>query len=310
MFRAERPQKGRLRQFHHIGCEAIGSYSPYLDAELIFLASRLLSTIGISGEKIDLNTLGCLNDKKQFALNLREKLLPYKKSFCEDCQSRMSKNVFRVLDCKNTQCKDIVLSLKLGSTHICDDCKKHFEDVKAGLDIFGVSYELNPLLVRGLDYYTRTVFEITHPNLGSQDALGAGGRYDYLVEELGGPARGAVGFALGMERLILAIGGASRAALPPRLDCYIISLGDNALKACLKIIKDLRDKGLKCDFDYLEGSLKSKMRRADKSRAKFTLIVGDNELAKNTGILKNMTNSTQEEVNISQLVDKIKEGKC
>jgi len=310
MFRAERPQKGRLRQFHHIGCEAIGSYSPYSDAEVISLAARILSALGISGHEIILNTLGCLNDKKSFALNLREKLLPHKKSFCEDCQLRMAKNIFRVLDCKNKQCKDIVMSLNLGSAHICGDCKKHFDDVLAGLSLFGVAYSVNPLLVRGLDYYTRTVFEITHSNLGSQDALGAGGRYDHLVEELGGPARGAVGFALGFERLLLAKGDLSN-SLPGvnSLDCYVISLGEAAQKSCLTILKDLRDKDLKSDLDYLDGSLKSKMRRADKSNARFTLIVGDNELAKGTGVLKNMAKSTQEEVLLTDLVEKIKSYK-
>ncbi|HAJ56144.1 MAG TPA: histidine--tRNA ligase [Candidatus Omnitrophica bacterium] len=307
MFRAERPQKGRLRQFHHIGCEAIGSYSPYLDAEAIALASRIISSLGITGHQIIVNTLGCLNDKKSFALNLREKLLPQKKSFCEDCQSRMAKNVFRVLDCKNKQCKDIILAMNLGVSHICQECRKHFDDVRIGLDLFGVSYEVNPLLVRGLDYYTRTVFEITHKDLGSQDALGAGGRYDNLVEELGGPARGAVGFALGVERLLLAGGGAiARDGEGQSPDCYIIPLGDEAFKACLKVLQFLRDSGINTDIDYLEGSLKSKMRRADKSQAGFCLILGDNELAKGTAVLKNMRASTQEEVNLTQLVEKIK----
>jgi histidyl-tRNA synthetase len=307
MFRAERPQKGRLRQFHHIGCEAIGSYSPYLDAESVYLASKIISALGISGHEIVVNTLGCINDKKSFALNLREKLLVHKKSFCEDCQSRIAKNVFRVLDCKNRQCKDIVLSLNLGASHICEDCQKHFDQVKAGLDLFGVNYQVNPLLVRGLDYYTRTVFEITHKNLGSQDALGAGGRYDNLVEELGGPARGAVGFALGVERLLLARGESQgQEEQGSVLHCYIIPLGDEALKTCLKVLQLLRDNGIRTDLDYLDGSLKSRMGRADKNRTKFCLIIGDNELAKGTGILKNMSARTQEEVNLTQLVEKIK----
>lgn len=308
MFRAERPQKGRLRQFHHIGCEAIGSYDPFLDAEIVSLADTLLRDIGISGHDIVLNTLGCLNDKKSFALNLREKLTPHKKSFCEDCQTRLAKNVFRVLDCKNSQCKDIVLSLNLGSAHLCDDCRIHFDQVRTGLDVLGIPYRVNPLLVRGLDYYTRTVFEITHSALGSQDALGAGGRYDHLVEELGGPARGAIGFALGFERLLLACGireteeGVSSAPI----DCYVIPLGKDAAKACVKVLGDLRNSGIKADLDYLEGSLKSKMRRADKSNARFCLIIGDNELAKGTCVLKNMTASTQEEVSLADLITKIK----
>lgn len=307
MFRAERPQKGRLRQFHHIGGEAIGSYHPYVDAETIALATRLISSFGISGFEVALNTLGCLNDKKSFSLNLREKLQPHKKSFCEDCQARMTKNIFRVLDCKNKQCRDIVVSLHLGRAHICEDCDKHFDKVRAGLDLLGVNYQIDPFLVRGLDYYTRTVFEITHTNLGSQDALGAGGRYDHLVEELGGPARGAFGFALGFERLLLARGeGENLRGSAASLDCYIIPLGDEASKACLKISQDLREGGIRADLDYLDGSLKSKMRRSDKSQARFSLIIGDDELVKGTGILKDMKTGEQEEVDLGQLGEKIR----
>ena len=313
MFRAERPQRGRLRQFHHIGCEAIGSYSPYLDAETIFLAAQILSEAGISGYEITINTLGCLQDKKTFALNLRERLLPHKKSFCEDCQSRIAKNVFRVLDCKNKQCKDMILSLSIGRDHICEDCRKHFEAVQEGLNLFEVTYKINPLLVRGLDYYTRTVFEITHPNLGAQDALGAGGRYDYLVEELGGPSRGAVGFALGMERLLLAKLAKGEKILKDEqarpLDCYVIALGEAAFKKSLTILKELRRSHICADLDYLEGSLKASLRRADKKASQFCLIIGDNELGRGTVILKNMKQSTQEEVKLTEIVEKIRKGK-
>jgi histidyl-tRNA synthetase len=311
MFRAERPQKGRLRQFHHIGCEAVGSYSPYLDAETIFLATKILATLNISGFELVLNTLGCLDDKKKFSLSLREALLPHKKSFCEDCQNRITKNVFRVLDCKNPQCRDIVFSANLGSAHICEECRKHFEEVKAGLDLLGVGYRLNPLLVRGLDYYTRTVFEVSHPGLGAQDALGAGGRYDNLVEELGGPRRGAVGFALGLERLLLA--GGEKSGLKTeagRLNCYIVPLGEKALKRSMRILMDLREAGVIADMDYLEGSLKAGLRRADSKGAKFCLIIGDNELAKESCILKNMPERKQEEVKLSAIVEKIKGSLC
>lgn len=307
MFRAERPQKGRLRQFHHIGCEAIGSYHPYLDAEAISTATAILSEAGVRGYEVILNTMGCLNDKKKFSINLREALLPHKKSFCQDCQERLSRNVFRVLDCKNKQCQDIVHSLGLGHSNLCEDCVKHFEEVKAGLSLLGVEYTINPLLVRGLDYYTRTVFEITHPNLGSQDALGAGGRYDHLVEELGGPSRGAVGFALGVERLLLAKTDVAGAQVQSQsLDCYIISLGEAAMKRSVSILGELRKASLRADIDYLEGSLKAKLRRADKSGPKFCLIIGDNELIKESGILRNMRESTQEEVALDILVDKLR----
>ncbi|MFH1692467.1 MAG: histidine--tRNA ligase [Candidatus Omnitrophota bacterium] len=308
MFRAERPQKGRLRQFHHIGCEAIGSYSPFLDAEVIFLASKLLEALNISGYEIKLNTLGCIHDKKKFGLHLREALLPHKQSFCQDCQQRIGKNIFRVLDCKNKQCKDIILSLSSVNNHFCDDCSKHFEDVKFGLDRLGVNYTIEPLLVRGLDYYTRTVFEISHSQLGSQDALGAGGRYDHLVEELGGPSRGAVGFAFGVERLLLAMGPIDvEKNYEKSLDCYVIPLGEEALKESLQLLKNLRNNAVAADMDYLDGSLKAKLRRADKKKSKFCIVIGDNELAKNAVILKDMRQSTQEEVQMSEIVKKVRE---
>ncbi|MFH0877950.1 MAG: histidine--tRNA ligase [Candidatus Omnitrophota bacterium] len=310
MFRAERPQKGRLRQFHHIGCEAIGSTHPYLDAEVIFLATRLIEALGIGGYAVELNTLGCLEDKKNFARQLKEKVAGHAKSFCEDCQERMGRNIFRVLDCKHKQCQEIIASLRLGRAHLCGDCRKHFQDVEAGLSLFGVGFKTVPLLVRGLDYYTRTVFEITHPGLGSQDALGAGGRYDHLVEELGGPKRGAVGFALGMERLLLAKGEAGSVALPNSvLDCYLIALGESALKKVLSLVRDLRAAGISAEVDYLEGSLKAKLRRADKMNPKYCLILGDDELAKGICLLKDMRQGTQEEVVFSNLIHKIKGGK-
>ena len=306
MFRAERPQKGRLRQFHHIGAEAIGSANPLLDAELIVLATRIITELGLSDFELVVNTLGCQDDKKKMSISLKEKLLPHKDSFCKDCVSRIDKNIFRVLDCKNPQCKEIIKSLSWAQTHICPDCQKHFESVLAALDAFGVRYKVNPLLVRGLDYYTRTVFEITSNELGAQDALGAGGRYDNLVEELGGPSRGAIGFALGVERLLLACREKTPEAAPSSLACYIVPLGDAALKKSLSVLNDLRNAGIASDLDYLDGSLKARLRRADKKNPKYCLIIGDNELIKGVGILKNMKESTQEEVALADLINKIK----
>lgn len=307
MFRAERPQKGRLRQFHHLGAEAIGSYHPFLDAEAVYLATVLLNAIGVSGFLVVVNTLGCLNDKKRFGLYLREKLLPHKESFCEDCQNRMTRNVFRVLDCKNKPCRNIVFSLQMKDDPVCEDCRRHFDDVKRGLRLFGVDFKVDPWLVRGLDYYTRTVFEITHASLGSQDALGAGGRYDNLVEELGGPRRGAVGFALGAERILLAKTGSTQKEVDPRtLDCYLLPLGRTALERSVAILTEIRKAGFSCDMEYLEGSLKAGLRRADAKQAKICLVIGDNELSKGTCLFKNMIGRTQEEVKLKDILDTIK----
>ncbi len=309
MFRAERPQKGRLRQFHHIGCEAIGSYSPVLDAELIRLAVHILRQAGIAGFEVVINTLGCASDKKKLAIYLKEALLPKKQTFCEDCQGRMERNVFRVLDCKNTQCRENVAALSIDTGRVCQDCRNHFESVKKALTAFGVTFRIDPLLVRGLDYYTKTVFEIKHPGLGAQDAIGAGGRYDNLVEELGGPQKGAVGFALGVERMLLA-GGAKDASAVSALDCYLIGLGEAAGAKCQELMNVLREAGVSTDTDYADGSLKSALRKADASKAKVCVIVGDNELAKGVGLLKNMIKRTQNEVPLEGIVQQVKEALC
>ncbi|MFA5039347.1 MAG: histidine--tRNA ligase [Candidatus Omnitrophota bacterium] len=310
MFRAERPQKGRLRQFHHIGCEAIGSYSPHLDAEIIRLACDILTKSGVKGFEVVVNTLGCLDDKKKLAALLKDRLLAQKKSFCEDCQARMDRNVFRVLDCKNKQCREYVSVLNIGHGHICPDCQAHFEGVRKSLLAFGVSYRMDPLLVRGLDYYTRTVFEIKHSGLGSQDALGAGGRYDNLVEELGGPEKGAVGFALGEERLLLAGAAQAFPCAEENLGCYVIALGEKAAAKSAEILSALREAGVSADMDYAQGSLKSSLRRADARKVKFCVILGDNEIDKGTAVLKNMSAGGQQEVPLADLVEKVKEGLC
>jgi len=309
MFRAERPQKGRLRQFHHIGCEAIGSYSPVLDAELIRLAVHILHEAGVSGFRVVLNTLGCADDKKNLAVRLKEMLVPKKQMFCEDCRGRMERNIFRVLDCKNPQCKENIAALSLDTGHVCRDCRNHFETVKKALQAFGVSFEIDPLLVRGLDYYTRTVFEIKHPGLGAQDAIGAGGRYDNLVGELGGPEKGAVGFALGVERILLA-GGSKKEGGADGLDCYIIGLGDAAAAKCQELMNALREAEVATDTDYTEGSLKSALRKAGALKAKTCVIVGDNELAKGAGLLKDMIKRTQVEVPLDRIVEQVKESLC
>ncbi|MFB3919823.1 MAG: histidine--tRNA ligase [Candidatus Velamenicoccus archaeovorus] len=309
MFRAERPQKGRLRQFHHIGCEAIGSYSPGLDAELIRLAVHILREAGISGFEVAVNTLGCANDKKRLAINLKEVLLPKKQMFCEDCQGRMERNVFRVLDCKNAQCRENVAALSIDTERVCQDCRDHFESVKKALAAFGVTFRVDPLLVRGLDYYTKTVFEIKHLGLGAQDAIGAGGRYDNLVGELGGPEKGAVGFALGVERMLLARGSKEENGVEG-LDCYIIGLGDAAAAKCQGLMNTLREAGIATDTDYTDGSLKSALRKAGALKAKTCVIVGDNELAKGVGLLKDMMKRTQIEVPLDRIVQQVKETLC
>ncbi|MDD5097218.1 MAG: histidine--tRNA ligase [Candidatus Omnitrophica bacterium] len=305
MFRLERPQKGRLRQFHHIGCEVIGSEDPCLDVEIIALAQHLLKSMSIENYKIKINSLGCPKDKAGLTATLKKALQDNSQGLCPDCQERIKKNVLRVLDCKNEACQKIVRDLKLNSTHLCAECAANFEAVTTGLKNLNVPFQVDPFLVRGLDYYNRTVFEISHPELGSQDAIGAGGRYNNLVSELGGPNLGGMGFAFGVERLLLAAKN-----LPVSLNnnlVYLISLGEQAKKAGLKILDTLRKNNIAGDTDYLNKSLKGAMRAANDAQAKYVLILGDDELKKDIITVKNMSSGAQKELTLENL---IKELKC
>lgn len=304
MFRLERPQKGRLRQFHHIGVEAIGSQDPDLDVEIISLADELLRSFSVQGHKIKVNSLGCPKDKSALNSYLRGELKGKADALCDDCKIRHENNVLRILDCKNESCRRVVDSLKIGDFHLCPECKGHFARVVSGLDSLKIGYEVAHHLVRGLDYYTRTVFEITHEELGAQDAVGAGGRYNNLVGELGGPDLGAVGFAFGVERLLLA------AKLPPQAPSgglvYLICLGDEAKKEGVKILDSLRKGGVAADTDYEAKSLKAAMRKANDLGAGFALIIGDDELKKNAATVKNMASGEQREVALAELTKELK----
>jgi histidyl-tRNA synthetase len=305
MFRAERPQKGRLRQFHHIGCEAIGSFGPGIDAEVIALADSLLKAYGIKGYRIVLNSLGCANDKAAFTAALKERLKTRLPDLCVDCKDRYERNILRILDCKNEACQRIIKELDITGSRRCTECEAHFTAVKQDLDLLKINYEVDPYLVRGLDYYNRTVFEFKHSELGpQQDALGAGGRYDGLVKQLEGPDTGAIGFAFGFERLLLAAG---QQEFPAAGDLvYLITLGDGAKKAGVGLLSDIRQAGIIADTDYEGKSLKAAMRKANDLQARFVLILGDDELKEGVVMLKDMSNSSQEKVKISQITQKLK----
>jgi histidyl-tRNA synthetase len=299
MFRLERPQKGRLRQFHHIGCEVIGSRESSLDVEVIALADKLLKDFGIVGYVIKLNSLGCPEDKFKLSEFLRKELESKVSGLCVDCQRRFDGNTLRILDCKVDACREAVKDISLHDQHLCADCKTHFSKVREGLDILKIKYSLTPLLVRGLDYYTGTVFEITHPDLGSQDAIGAGGRYNNLVKELGGPDAGAIGFAFGVERLLMAIKPKEEATTKNLT--FIITLGDKAKSYGIKLLNELRSRGITADTDYEGKSLKGAMRTANDLNAKFALIIGEDELNNGSVTIKNMVTSEQKEVKSDDL---------
>jgi histidyl-tRNA synthetase len=317
MFRAERPQKGRLRQFHHIGVEAIGAYGPDIDIEVIELADSLLKNYGIGGYDLCLNSLGCAEDKKELNKFLKDSLKDKISDLCNDCQLRYERNILRILDCKNVACQAAIKDLKISDSHLCTDCKSHFALVKGGLEKLKIAYQVMPSLVRGLDYYSRTVFEFKHAGLGpQQDALGAGGRYDGLVKELGGNDTGAIGFAFGFERLLLALEtqNGQKASLSKQTLVYVIPLGEAAAKQCLIIVSDLRkDKCLSDAFvsidtsaNYGLTSLKSAMRKANDLGARFVLILGEDELKDGSIMLKDMGDGSQKKVKIGELVELLK----
>ena len=299
MFRAERPQAGRLRQFHQIGVEAIGSAQPAMDAEVICLLAKLLEALGIAGYEMRINNLGCPDDKAKLSAYLRESLSAAATvaELCDDCKRRVVTNPLRLIDCKNERCRTVIRSRVEQADCLCPGCKDHFSAVRAYLDTLGVRYVVDPYIVRGLDYYTRTVFEAVSGELGAQNALGAGGRYDGLTGQMGGPSLGACGFAIGIERVILALGEAAQSATPKNsIDVFIATLGDAAYRKAFALAGALRVAGIACDIDFEGRSLKSQMRSADAAGARYVMIIGDDELAKGEAVVRNM--ATREQVSI------------
>lgn len=300
LFRYERPQAGRFREHHQMGVEAIGSKSPYLDAEVIFLASHFLDLVGLKERLLYLNTVGCPLCRPRYVEKLREFLSSRKQALCEDCQRRLERNTLRVLDCKREGCRVATQDVPPIYDYLCDDCASHFNKLKQLLGELGVSFELAPRLVRGLDYYTKTAFEIVSTKLGAQNSVCGGGRYDGLVEELGGPPTPAVGMGMGLERIVLSIGED-----PPRVDeglevFLTIEEEDMRDKAFL-LLKELRKKGVKADMDYQERSLKSQLRQANRLKAKFALILKSD----GSTVLRNMSDGSQKEITIEEVVKEL-----
>jgi histidyl-tRNA synthetase len=302
MFRQERPQKGRLREFNQFGVEAIGSLEPSLDAELIELAARTCSDLGITDFKLHLNSIGCPKCRPIH----RDKFLGFMKGrvgeLCEDCKTRYLRNPLRMFDCKKEECIDKLKDAPVMVDLLCEECKKHYESVKELLNELKIDYFEDKRLVRGLDYYTKTAFELKSKLLGTQDTLCGGGRYDLLVEELGGKSTPAIGFAAGIERYILALKMEKKLDLEEKsLDLFVAALGDEARAFAMKLMKDLRAKNLMCETDYLSRSLKAQMREADRQKAKKVLIIGEDEIKKGRAILKDMESGEQEEIELEKI---------
>lgn len=294
MFRHERPQKGRLRQFHQISVEVLGTDLPRVDAELMGMAALIIEELGLS-VSLEINSLGCPACRPSF----NKALLDYISGIddlCEDCLRRRETNPLRVLDCKSVHCQAHYKDAPSILDHLCPDCEAHFTAVKADLDRLAVDYRVNHFMVRGLDYYTRTTFELITGDLGAQSAVGAGGRYDGLVKQLGGPDVPGIGFGMGMERLALLLEQKDEKITAPGLDLFIAALGGQAQDMAFGLCHELRSSGLFVGLDYQDRSLKNQMKQAGRAQADFTLILGEDELKNNTGLLRNMQSGEQYEV--------------
>ena len=300
MFRHEKKQKGRWRQFYQAGAEAIGSAHPAVDAEIIEMAITMLETLGVRSHLL-VNSVGCRECRPKYVELLRSELLEYSGDYCMDCRRRAVTNSLRVFDCKIEKCRPLIDGLPVITQHLCVDCAKHFDDLCQYLGDADISYEIAPRLVRGLDYYTRTAFEIVSGELGSQNALAGGGRYDGLSEILGGPAVPAIGFAVGLDRLAMILSETRETTSDRGPELFLVWMGEAAFCRALQITRLLRRAGHYCHIDFGEGSLKSRMRLADKLHAKHVLIIGDNELAREKYTVKRMTDSIQWEITLPEL---------
>lgn len=296
MFRYERPQAGRFRQFYQIGIEAMGTDNPVIDVEVMTLLVEFFRQLGLTDLELQINSLGCSDCRPQYRETLKEAIRGHLDELCENCNQRYERNPLRVLDCKVERDRQIAKDLPKTCDHLCETCKTNFTQVQALLDSTETPYSLNPLLVRGLDYYSRTTFEVVSTGLGAQNAICGGGRYDSLVEEFEGPSTPCFGFALGMERLISIIPFEDKNYSESRPDIFIIGLGDQAKNLSFKMAHELRREGVTVDQDYDGGSMKSQMRKANKSLSRFALILGENEIAAGIYLMKDMETGSQVEV--------------
>lgn len=298
MFRHERPQKGRLRQFNQLDVEILGDDGPMVDAELMVMLVDLLEKLGLSGVSLKVNSLGCRECRPSFRQALIDFFEERRDSLCEDCRRRLRTNPLRVLDCKSPDCKLASQGAPLIGQYYCQDCRDHFAQVQEGLDLAGVSYELDDQLVRGLDYYMRTTFEAVTGDLGAQNAVAGGGRYDGLIEELGGPAQGGIGFAAGMERLAMLMPDSGQAPGP---ELFVAALGEEPRRVAFKTVQGLRRLGVWAEMTSEDKSLKAQMRRANKLGAKKVLILGGDELDRGSAPLKDMAGGGQEDISLQDL---------
>ena len=307
-YRYEKPQAGRLREFHQFGVECVGAAAPNADAEVISLAKSVLDNIGIKNISLEINSIGCPECRKEYHKALKEYFSANAENLCDTCKDRLDRNPMRILDCKSPVCKKIAENAPVVIDFLCDDCRDHFEKVKANLEAMQIEYKVNPKIVRGLDYYTRTVFEFVSGDIGAQSTVCGGGRYDGLIGQMGGPKTPSLGFAMGIERLMMVL-SAQNAELPeaPTCDLFIATLGENAILKASALCRLLRDEGYKVQTDICGRGLKAQMKYADKIGAKFSLVLGDNEVESGKATLKNMSNSAEKEIALAEIVEELGE---
>ena len=304
VFRYERPQAGRLREHHQFGVEIFGGKGPETDAEVILLARDYIAALGVEGVELNLNSIGCKHCRPKFNEALKEYLRPHLPEMCDTCRSRFDKNPLRILDCKEEVCSKINENAPKTVDFLCDECREHFEKLKEILDACGVKYRLNPKLVRGLDYYSKTVFEFVSTSIGSQGTVLGGGRYDTLIENLGGPQVPAVGFGSGIERMLLVLENTGK-RIPEEapLGAYIAGLDDEGRKAAFQLCDTLRKTGISAEFDHAARSVKAQFKYAGKVGAKYVVVIGSNELESGEYTVKNMADSTSETVKAERVAE-------
>jgi histidyl-tRNA synthetase len=304
MFRYERPQKGRYRQFYQIDAEVFGVENPMVDAEVILMLIQFLKKVGLEKLELQINSLGCRNCRPKYREELKNFLDRISFQLCEDCQRRLNTNPLRIFDCKVETCQQAIANAPKVIDYICNECRRHFDEVKEYLGMAGLNFVLNSRMVRGLDYYTRTAFEVVSYQLGSQNAVTGGGRYDNLFQEIGGLDIPGIGFAVGLERLVSLLPKDREFAQTPHF--FIAALGGGPQKKAYEIVNQLHLQGIRAELDYEGKSLKSQMRRADKLRAPYVLILGEEELKKGRAVLRNMDAKSQEEIPLNNLLETLK----
>ncbi len=302
-YRYEKPQAGRLREFHQFGVECFGTESPLADAEIIALAKALFDNLGLKNIHLELNSIGCPTCRAEYHKALKEYFENKKDDLCHTCLDRLDRNPMRILDCKSPICSSIAKDAPVVLDYLCDDCKEHFEKVKKYLDTMNIEYQINPQIVRGLDYYTKTVFEFVSDSIGSQGTVCGGGRYDGLIEELGGQRTPSLGFGMGLERVQLVM-ESEGCEFPEdsKADLFIVALGENATLKTLEIAKDMREEGYTVLYDLNQRSVRAQMKYADKLGAKFNVVIGDNEVENGVATLKNMQTGDTKEIALDTFV--------